>query len=117
MKLFSYVFSVRIWSFLFVFLGSIFLFSNSQEVVTDIDGNTYKTIKIGKQIWMVENLSVTKDREGNPIKSYCYNDDEKYCREYGRQRAYHQDVGKNGASNHFAAMKGARVSIRCIKEK
>ena len=24
--------------------------------VTDIEGNTYNTIKIGNQVWMVENL-------------------------------------------------------------
>lgn len=35
--------------------------------VTDIDGNEYKTIAIDKQLWMAENLSVTKYRNGDPI--------------------------------------------------
>jgi uncharacterized protein (TIGR02145 family) len=35
--------------------------------VTDIDGNKYTSVKIGSQIWMVENLRTTRYRNGDSI--------------------------------------------------
>jgi uncharacterized protein (TIGR02145 family) len=36
-------------------------------VVADIDGNAYRTVKIGDQWWMAENLRVSRYRNGDPI--------------------------------------------------
>ena len=43
------------------------LFSTGVDSLTDIDGNIYHTVWIGSQLWMVENLRVTRYRNGDTI--------------------------------------------------
>jgi uncharacterized protein (TIGR02145 family) len=38
-----------------------------KQTVTDIDGNQYRTIQIGTQVWMAENLKSSKYCNGDPI--------------------------------------------------
>ena len=42
------------------------------------DGQTYRIVKIGDQVWMAENLNY------ETANSYCYDDSAEYCDKYGR---------------------------------
>lgn len=89
----------------------IFLAGCKENTVTDIDGNVYHTVIIGKSTWMVENLKVTHYRNGDKIPNvadsiqllqhqsgiYCnYNNDTNNATTYGRLYNYYAVIDERG---------------------
>jgi len=66
---------------------------DAQNVVTDRDGNSYPTVEIANQLWMVKNLVTTHYPDGKEIPSYCYDNDSAYCEIYGRLYPWSSLVG------------------------
>ena len=95
----------KIWIYTLTISGLLLLFSTAykkveqKNTVTDYDGNVYHTIKIGTQVWMLENLKTTHYRNGDAIihapgdkewsgielGAYCnYDNDPENAKIYGR---------------------------------
>jgi uncharacterized protein (TIGR02145 family) len=103
----------KVSHFLLVIAAMLFILTNSckkdkdkditnnspTNIVTDIDGNIYHKVTIGQQVWLVENLKVTKFQDGSTIANvigsaewsvlatpaWCYyTNDQQYDNPYGK---------------------------------
>ena len=74
--------------------------------ITDYDGNSYNTIKIGDQCWMKENLKTTSNSAGNSITRYCYDNITTNCDTYGG--LYDWNTIMDGSSSSSANPSGVQ---------
>jgi uncharacterized protein (TIGR02145 family) len=72
----------------------------SQDSIVDIDGNYYRVEEIGNQVWMAENLKVTRNSSGDSLSSYFFYNDPSYMDVYGC--LYSWDVMMNGEEKEGA---------------
>ncbi|NVO10126.1 MAG: fibrobacter succinogenes major paralogous domain-containing protein [Bacteroidales bacterium] len=72
--------------------SDVMMVRTMQGTVTDIDGNVYKTVIIGTQEWMAENLKVTHYRNGDPITNITDNTQWINNRTQGAWCSYNNDA-------------------------
>ena len=72
----------------------------SSQSVTDIDGKTYTSVKIGDKVWLVQNLNVSTFRNGDPIPEA--NSDEEWEQASIDKKpawCYYDNLAENGTTN------------------
>lgn len=81
------------------FYGEEKILVTSYGTVSDTEGNTYQTIKIGEQVWMRENLKSTLYSDSSCING-CYfrKDDPEFGKRYSWYGANHANPGSKAAT-------------------
>lgn len=82
---------------------------NSASNILEYQGKTYRTVQIGNQTWMAENLDVGKmivaekysgfQSDNSVIEKYCFDDKEENCEKWGGLYTWKEMMQYNNSSN------------------
>lgn len=72
------------------------------DINEDIDGNHYDTVRIGKQLWMVQSLRVTRYNDGTPINNITNIDEWKDTARLAKNRSGARCYFNNDSATHAA---------------
>ena len=84
------------------------------DTFTDFDGNTYKTVTIGDQVWMAENLRTTHTPAGVTIVSFAPNSDEANVAEHGRLYTYTDAVAATPTGWHIPTKSDFQILVNTL---
>lgn len=112
-----------IWLFIIALLGVSLMITSTpvkphdrpvipsaSQIVTDVDGNVYLTVRIGRQVWMVENLRTTRLNDFTAIPLVTNNQEwtkltsPGYCWYNNKPGTYKNDYG--ALYNYYAVSTG-----------
>jgi len=85
-----------------------------EDTVTDADGNVYQAVKIGHQVWTIENLKTTKYNDGTPVTftsstaTWANATTEKYC--YYKNATNTDSIKKYGALYNWYAINTKKLT-------
>ncbi len=80
------------------------------SAVSDIEGNIYKTVKIGDQWWMAENLRVKKYNDGSSILEVVELDNDSVWAKQTEGAFYYNDISSCFLYNGFAVKDVRKVA-------
>ncbi|HXP90380.1 MAG TPA: FISUMP domain-containing protein [Fibrobacteria bacterium] len=91
------------------------LYAHRLGTFTDArDGQTYKKVHIGSQVWMAQNLNFWYDAN-TPTDTFgvCYNYSTASCQQYGRLYAWHEAMGTSGVYDSTQLNPGTAYQGNC----